>query len=80
MNTSTPRLSPALLASTLLIAASAMLAGCGPIATSANAQAPAPTNALTGAVAFGDVMYFGEEFATEEKTLVADNKPQAPTF
>jgi hypothetical protein len=75
-----PRLSPTLLASALLVAAASLLAACGPIVSSANAQGQAPSALVSGSVAFGGVTYFGDEYATIEKTLVADNKSPTPTF
>ena len=72
--------SPTAFASTLLIAACAALAACGPIVSQANAQNQGPSTIASGAITFGDVMYFGDEFAAEQRTLVADSKAQAPTF
>lgn len=67
-------------ASTVLIAACVALAACGPIVSQANAQSQGPSTVARGAITSGDVMYFGDEFAAEQTTLVADSKAQAPTF
>lgn len=72
--------SPTAFASTLLIAACALLAACGPIVSQANAQNQGPSTIASGVVSNGAAVYFGDEFAAEEKILVADSKPQAPTF
>jgi spermidine/putrescine-binding protein len=72
--------SPTAFASSLLIAACAALAACGPIVSQANAQEQAHSTIASGAITSGDAKYFGDEFAAEQKTLVADSTTQAPTF
>ena len=73
MNTSNPHSSPATFAVTLLIAVSAMLAACDQVVSSASAQDAAPA-ASTGS------LFFGDEYADVQHSLVAEAKPQAPTF
>ncbi len=67
--------SPTPFAAVLLIAASALLAACGPIASSANAQALA-----IGPVSGAGAVYFGDEYATEQQKLAADAGVQPATF
>lgn len=67
------------LAAALLITASALLAACGPIVSSANAQADSQRVA-SGSVSSASPVYFGEEYAAEEQKLVADSRSQPATF
>jgi hypothetical protein len=71
--------SPHTLAAVLLISASALLAACGPIVSSANAQAGSKTVA-TGSVSGASPHYFGDEYAAEQQKLAADGGVQAATF
>jgi hypothetical protein len=76
MNASNPNPSLVTFASTALIVACAMLAACDQVVTSAHAQ----SKSLSVSVAPTNVAYFGEQYAAEQMALVADSKPQAPTF
>ena len=66
-------------AAALLITASALLAACGPIVSSANAQADSQRVA-SGSVGGASLLYFGDEYATEEQKLVADSGSPPATF
>lgn len=71
--------SPTPFASVLLITVSALLAACGPIVSSAKAQAGSQTMA-TGSVSGATPAYFGDEYAAEEQKLAADGTAQPATF
>lgn len=64
-------------ASTALIVACAMLAACDQIVTTAQAQG---RSVSTPAAIAGDAKFFGDEYATQQASLVAGETAQAPTF
>jgi len=57
----------------MLLAASALLAACDQVVSTANAQVSAPSVSTAS-------VYFGDEYYAVQKTLVADATPQPPTF
>jgi quinolinate synthase len=71
-NNSTPAFGQPVVA--FLIAVAALLAGCDLVVSSANATAP------MAAQAGADVQFFGDQFAAQQKALVADARAPAPTF
>lgn len=71
--------SPTTFAAVLLITASALLAACGPIASSAKAQIGSQTVA-TGLISGATPVYFGDEYAAEERKLAADGAARPATF
>jgi hypothetical protein len=73
MNTLKSNAVHTLFATTLLVAAVAWLSGCDQVVSSANA-------ASVAAPVSSEALYFGDEYATEQRALVADAKSPAPTF
>jgi hypothetical protein len=73
MDTSTQRSYSALFATALLVAPLAMLMGCHPVVTKANAQ---PIMAMPSSAS----VYFGEEYATVEAALTLDLSPDPQGF
>ncbi|GEM_PF-6565901 len=77
MNNPNSSTSHALYAAALIVAIAPTLIACGQVVSAANARTVAPATA--SAVSNG-VMYFGDEYARVQATLVADTAAQSPTF